>query len=290
MKPPRISVVTASFNRVTYLREAIDSVLAQRYPALEYVVVDGGSSDGSAEVVASYADRLAWWVTERDQGQYHAINKGFAHTTGDVMAWLNSDDLYLPWTLSLVGEIFTQLPEVEWLTTAFPMTWDRDGRAVNCTYRPGYARSGFLRGEYLPGDAWYASGFVQQESTFWRRSLWERCGGALDTQYSLAADFDLWVRFSKEAALYAVDAPLGGFRSHGDQKSANLSAYVAQARASLASHGGRPYSPAETAAHKAVLSRLPRRARRWAARAGLVDRRPICVYDGQRGGWYVDER
>jgi hypothetical protein len=286
---PRLSIVTASYNRARYLAEAIDSVFSQAYPNLEYVVVDGGSTDGTAELVAKNAARLSWWVSERDDGQYEAINKGFAHTTGELMGWLNSDDKYVPWTFSVVSEIFTSLPEVEWLTTCFPLTWDDRGRAVACGFHPGFSRAGFLRGESLPGGDWYSTGYLQQESTFWRRSLWDRCGGRLDTQYRLAADFDLWIRFSKEAQLYAAATPLGGFRSHGDQKSAATSDYFEEARRSLRSHGGKPYGKLQSVAQRLVQSRVPGGARRWAASRGLLARRPVCLYGGKERGWYVDE-
>ena len=220
-KPLRVSIVTPSFNRIRFLKAAMDSVLDQKYPALEYAVVDGGSTDGSADLIGSYGDRLAWWVSERDGGQYDAINKGFAHTSGEIMAWLNSDDLYLPWAFALVADIFAALPEVEWLATAFPVIWNEAGQAVYTTYRPGYSSLGFRRGEYLPTLGRYTSGYIQQETTFWRRSLWDRCGGALDTAYHVAADYDLWMRFSEQAQLYAVSVPLGfpqARRSAGRQR------------------------------------------------------------------------
>src|SRR3989442_6408876 len=113
---PLISIVTPSFNKGRFRRETMQSVLSQDYPALEYVVVDGGSTDGSADLIREQAGRLAWWASEKDAGQYDAINKGFARTSGEVMAWLNSDDKYTPWALAVVGEIFAQLPEVQWLT------------------------------------------------------------------------------------------------------------------------------------------------------------------------------
>jgi hypothetical protein len=217
---------------------------------------------------------------------YDAINKGFAHTTGEVMAWLNSDDRYLPWAFSVVSEIFARLPEVEWLTTCFPLTWDVRGRAIACGYRPGFSREAFLRGENLPGGPWYATSYIQQESTFWRRSLWERAGGRVDTTYRLAADFDLWARFARHADLYAVGTPLGGFRSHGDQKTAReLTAYFEEACRSLASHGGRPYGPLESWAQRAIQTRLPGRVRKWSVGGGLVARRPVIVHAAS--GWRV---
>jgi hypothetical protein len=289
-KPPRLSIVTPSFNRAAFVRETIESVLSQGYPDLEYVVVDGGSTDATAAIVSEYAHRLSWWVSEPDGGMYDAINKGFAHTTGEVMAWLNSDDKYLPWTFSVVGEIFASLPEVEWLTTCFPVTWDARGRAVACGYRPGFSREAFLRGENLPGGAWYATSYIQQESTFWRRSLWERAGGKIDTSYRLAADFDLWARFSRQADLYAAGTPLGGFRSHGDQKTARqLTAYFDEACRSLLERGGKPRGLLASVAEKAVGARLPGRLRRWSVGRGAIARRPFVVYGGVERGWYVDD-
>src|SRR3954471_21047527 len=126
---PVISIVTATWNRAGFLEEAMRSVLDQAYPKLEYVVVDGGSTDGSVEIIRKHADRLAWWCSEKDSGHCEALNKGFAHTTGEVMGWLNSDDKYTPWALAVVGEIFATFPDVQWITTLFPLLWDAQGRA-----------------------------------------------------------------------------------------------------------------------------------------------------------------
>jgi len=200
---PTISIVTPSLNQATFLEATIRSVLDQAYPSLEYVVIDGGSNDGSLDVISKYATRLSYWESERDRGHGHALNKGFSHTTGEIMAWLNSDDKYFPWTLSVVGEVFSQFPEVEWImgTNA---CWDERDRVVLTRHNQKNIYD-FLLGRY---------GWIQQESVFWRRSLWERAGGYIDENYRFMVDGELWCRFFLEAKLWSVSAVLGGWRGH----------------------------------------------------------------------------
>jgi glycosyltransferase involved in cell wall biosynthesis len=292
MTPPTISVVTPSFNRKRYLAEAMQSVLGQGYPGAEYVVVDGGSTDGSVELIAEREDELAWWVSEADGGPWEAINKGFAHTTGDVMCWLGSDDMLMPWSLSVVGELFGTFPEIEWLTTLYQVVLDAEGRAVRCRYQAGYGRPAFMRGENLPGAGWYAKGWIQQESTFWRRGLWERAGGRLDESIRLAADFDLWARFfASGAELYGSEAPLGGFRMHGDQKSAtDLPDYIAEARAVLARQGGRPPGAAVSWLRPRLSRAIPQRYHRVRSALGVDTRQKMCVHHGPGEGWRIENR
>jgi hypothetical protein len=235
-----IALVTPSFNQADYLEAAVRSVCSQAYPALQYVVMDGGSTDGSDAIINRHRGQLHHYETGPDGGQYDAINKGFSKTDAEIMGWLNSDDMHMPWTLSVVGEIFAAFPQVRWLTTRFPIRWDAAGRAVNCTDVRGYSREGILCGETLPGSVGFTTWPIQQESTFWRRNLWEEVGGALDVSLDAAADFDLWMRFAKLAAPYAVSVPLAGFRRHGNQKTSKaLSCYQAQALAAFHSHGGK---------------------------------------------------
>lgn len=237
---PRLSIVTPSFNQADYLEETIRSVLDQNYPNLEYVIIDGGSTDGSVDIIRKYERHLAFWTSEPDQGQYDAINKGFAHTTGELMGWINSDDKYLPWTFSTLADVLDGLPAIEWITSLTHLFWDELGRAVHCESHPGFSRELILRGGTLPGAGWPAWAFIQQESTFWRRELWQKAGGALDLSYPLAGDYDLWMRFSKNAQLYSISVPLAGFRRHARQKTAKQrTEYSREARACFVKNGGR---------------------------------------------------
>lgn len=227
---PKISIVTPSYNQGQFLEATICSILGQNYPNLEYIVIDGGSTDNSVEIIKKYERHLAYWVSEKDAGQYDAINKGFARSTGEIMAWLNSDDMYLPWVFRTIGEIFSDFAEINWLTSLNPGTWDYAGNCRGFGSKPGFSRQCFLDGVNLPidGRGWW----IQQESTFWRRSLWEKAGG-LDTTVSLAGDFDLWCQFWLHENLYGTTAPLGGFRFQELQRSKNIEKYIAEAEKCL---------------------------------------------------------
>ena len=220
---PTISIVTPSLNQSQFLDQTIHSVLSQNYPSLEYIIVDGGSTDGSLEVIKNQAKNLAYWCSEEDQGHYHAVQKGFAHSSGEIMAWLNSDDLYCPWALKTVGSIFRRFPEVNWITTLNQFFWNKDGHCTFIKQLAGFSAHAFADGEngYFGATE---TGFIQQESTFWRRSLWDQVGG-LDLSYELAADFDLWSRFFERTTLYGVYSPLAGFRIHDSNRSSDKQAY-----------------------------------------------------------------
>jgi len=284
----KVSIVTPSYNQGRFLEETLRSVLDQDYAPLEYVVMDGGSTDESAEILRRHGDRLAYWCSERDGGQYHAINKGFTHTTGEVMGWLNSDDKHTPWSLSIVAEIFESFPEIEWLTTLYPLRWDTRGRAVRCSRRDGFSSEAFKAGENLPTGAWYAPGWLQQESTFWRRSLWERAGGKLETNWKIAADFELWLRFFRHAELYAVDTPLAGFRQHGDQKTNQLkSEYQEEAVRILRESGGVTPGYVKSSLRSVAARCCPDLLRPLTAGVGLLHPCKLCLRRRDESGWRI---
>ena len=220
---PKISIVTPNFNYGELVETTIRSVLVQGYPNLEYIVIDDGSTDGSVAAIEPYRSRLAYFEHQENQGQYPAINKGFAHATGDVFGWINSDDVYLPWTLRAVGTIFARHPEVQWVTghpcRIHEGTVHTVGRLT--PYPREVVREGFFHGG--PGGV----GWIQQESCFWRRSLWETAG-PLRTELRYAADYELWTRFARHADLYAASTILGGFSVRGQQNRsiANRGRYI----------------------------------------------------------------
>ena len=199
-------MVTPVLNCGRHLETAISSVLGQGYPNLEYILVDGGSTDGTLDVVRRHERKLAWWTSEPDRGMYDALNKGFAHSSGDVMGWLSGTDLLHAGSLFVVGGVFRDLAEVEWIT-GLPTAVTEEGMAVEVGPFRRWSRARFLLG---------ANRFIQQESTFWRRSLWERAGSRVDDSRTMASDFELWLRFFRHARLYPVRALVGAFRHHHD--------------------------------------------------------------------------
>jgi len=227
---PKISIVTPSLNQGMFLEQTICSVLDQGYPNLEYIIIDGGSRDNSKEIIQKYEKHLSFWCSEPDDGHYAAVNKGFTQATGEIFAWLNSDDMYCPWALRTVASVFSQLQDIQWLTTLSPLLWDSEGFCYCADSIPGFAKRSFLNGSNIPWDGPWT---IQQESTFWRRSLWETTGG-LNLEYQLAADFDLWCRFYMQTDLYGLNSPLAGFRVHKNQRSHQIEVYREEARRSLA--------------------------------------------------------
>jgi glycosyltransferase involved in cell wall biosynthesis len=203
---PKISLVTPVFNSARYLEATIRSVLSQNYPNLEYIIVDGESSDGSLDIIRRYESDLHAWISEPDRGMYDAINKGFARSSGEIMGWISATDLLHAGSLFVVGGVFRTFPQVEWITGR-PTGFNDDGMAVEFLNLRRWSRWPFLAG---------ANRYIQQESTFWRRSLWDRAGGRVDDSRRSASDFELWVRFFRYTQLYSVDALIGGFRSHPD--------------------------------------------------------------------------
>lgn len=206
---PSISIVTPNYNGVDYLADAIRSVSSQDYPRLQYVIADGASTDGSRMVIEQMRKHVDAVISEPDQGHADALNKGFAKTDGEIMGWINSDDILHPGCLDRIGRIFAAYPDVEWITGR-PTAMNAQGEINYVGQARPWSRLRFLSGDH---------GWIQQESTFWRRSLWERAGGKLDESLQVANDFELWTRFFRHAHLYSADLMLGCFRVRPGQRS-----------------------------------------------------------------------
>lgn len=286
---PAISIVTATLNQADYIEATLKSLEGQNYPYLDYILLDGNSIDGTLAIIEKYKAICSKIIIREDLGQYHALNEGFKFARGEVMGWINSDDLYLPGTLHLVGEIFATFPEIQWLTTRYPIAIDARGRQIKVTNTYGYTRDGFLKGENLPFAGWPATAFIQQESTFWRRSLWDKAGGALDTRFSLAADFELWSRFFQHADLCTIDVPLGCFRRHDAQRTfSTLAQYVEEAKVVLQAVGGNPRTGLLRKLQIWVRSAAPKKAVEGLFRLGLVKPAPSVTHDWSTGRWVRD--
>ncbi len=207
---PVISVVTPNLDGVDFLEATLTSVLGQGYPALEYIVQDGGSRDGSRELIERYTAKLHHVGLERDRGRTHAVNLGFEKSSGEIMAWLSSDDLLLPGSLHWVGRYFLEHPEVDALY-GHRILIDQDGMEIGRWVLPRHDDAILSWADYVP-----------QESLFWRRSLWERVDERLDESFRFALDWDLLLRF-RDAGARIVRVPhfLGAFRVHPAQQSSS---------------------------------------------------------------------
>lgn len=205
---PRISLITPSFQQAPFLEECLTSVLDQGYPDLEYLVVDGGSTDGSKRIIERFAHRLTWWCSEPDQGQAHAINKGAARSTGEVFGWLNSDDVLLPGALLRVGNAFAEDPSLMIFEGARIMQ-DRDGERT-------------LQPPDDPTDeqALFSAPRINQQSTFYRSSVVHDLGG-VDASLHYVMDVELWWQLlfrHGTSGLHTTSEPLALFRIHGASK------------------------------------------------------------------------
>ncbi len=203
---PRLSIITPSFNQAQFLEGTLRSVLNQGYPNLEYLVIDGGSTDGSVEIIQRYADRLAYWVSEKDNGQSDAINKGLARATGEIVAWINSDDTYLPGAFRAQVGYLCAHPEVDVVYGDCVYT-DADGQPLQNAYGRPFSLTELLRFT-IP----------YQPTLFMRRTVIERAG-LLDPAYHYAMDSEYWLRLHAGGARFDYHPQLvATYRLHGTSK------------------------------------------------------------------------
>ncbi len=206
MTLPLVTIVTPSYNQARFLETTIRSVLEQDYPHIEYFVIDGGSKDGTVDILRRYEDRLAGWVSEPDRGQTDAINKGFSRARGEILAWLNSDDTYEPGAIRQAVAYLCDHPEVG-LVYGDTQFIDEKGRVIGRfpARQTDYRR---LRRGYV---------HIPQQAAFFRTALWNKVG-PLDPTFYFAMDYDLWVRLAAQAPVVYYPRLWANFRLHGDAK------------------------------------------------------------------------
>ncbi len=199
---PLVSIITPSFNQARYIEATIQSVLGQDYPRIEYIIVDGGSTDGTVEIVKKYEGRIGWWVSEQDKGQTDAINKGFARAQGQILAWLNSDDTYEPGAVSAAVKYLMDHPEIGMVYGDCNFI-NEDGRVIG--------RFGAAQTDYRLLRQGYAH--IPQQTMFFRAGLWRQVG-PLDPSFYFAMDYDLWTRLAARTRLKYTPQTWANFRLH----------------------------------------------------------------------------
>jgi glycosyltransferase involved in cell wall biosynthesis len=237
--PPVISIVTPSFNQGPYLEKTLQSVLSQNYPRLQYVVQDGASSDETPALLARFRDQFHHCESRRDGGQAHAINLGFAHTSGEIMGYLNSDDLLLPGALFAVALYFADHPDVD-VVYGHRVVIDRHGDELGRWVLPPHDDATLRWQDYIP-----------QETMFWRRSIWDKVGG-IDDRFRFALDWDLLLRFQAAGAkFHRLGRFLGAFRVHDASKTITVVRTDGAAEVSqlLRRTHGRDVTPLEVEEH-----------------------------------------
>ena len=199
---PLVSIITPSFNQARYIEATIESVLTQDYPNIEYIIVDGGSTDNTVEIIKKHAGRIAWWVSEQDKGQTDAINKGFARAKGQILAWLNSDDTYEPGAISAAVKYLQDHPEVGMVYGDCNFI-NEAGRVIG-KFGAAQTDQHLLRQGYV---------HIPQQTMFFRTDLWKQVG-PLDPSFYFAMDYDLWTRLSARTQLKYVPQTWANFRLH----------------------------------------------------------------------------
>jgi GT2 family glycosyltransferase len=246
-----VSIITPSFNQAKYLEQTIRSVLDQDYSNIEYMVVDGASRDDSIEIIKKYAHKLAWWISEQDSGQADAINKGFARASGEIVAWLNSDDYYLPDTVSAAVKVFEENPDAV-LVYGNMLAVDEQGRTFNT-----------LKYRQLNFEDLLCFQIIGQPAVFMRRSALQKTDG-LDPSFHFLLDHLLWIQLAQHGKILHVDQTWSAARYHAEAKN----------RAKAAEFGREAFRILEVVKqHKTLAPILAKVHRRARASAHRVDAR-----------------
>jgi glycosyltransferase involved in cell wall biosynthesis len=204
---PLVTIITPSFNQAPYLEETINSVLGQVYPNIEYIIMDGGSTDGSVEIIKRYQDKLAYWISEKDRGQTDAINKGFARAKGEILAWINSDDTLLPNAVEEAVQFMNENPDIG-LVYGDTHYIDEHSKVIG-RFPAAQTDLARLRRGYV---------HIPQQASFFRKSIWDQVS-PLDPEFFFAMDYDLWVRIAQIAEIRYFPRQWSNFRLHRGAKS-----------------------------------------------------------------------
>ncbi len=239
--------MTPSYNQGEFIKQTIDSILNQGYPDLEYIVIDGGSTDNTLSVLKDYGDRVSW-VSEQDRGQSHAINKGMERATGEVVGFLNSDDVLAPGSLMRVGRYFSKHPNSKWVTGKC-RTIDTQGKEIRKWITLYKILWLFFKSKY----ALLVVNYISQPATFWRREAIDTIG-YFNEQWKYAMDYDYWLRMMKIYDLKFINDYLASFRIHSESKAgASANAQFDGALMILKSHGVSPFYVRMHKLHDAII-------------------------------------
>ena len=214
---PKITIVTPVYNCVEYIEETIKSVLTQNYKNFEYIIVDGGSNDGTCKIIEKYLKKINFFISEKDEGMYDALNKGFKMATGKYLAWLNADDLYFNNCISKTVELMEK-NNYQWINGISATLIEKKLKLRTLYHYPNI----ILKNKLMTPCLW---GYVPQESTIFTKELYIK-SGEMNRHLKYAGDFDLWSRFSKNSELISVNIPIGIFRKRNNQISENQKIYL----------------------------------------------------------------
>jgi glycosyltransferase involved in cell wall biosynthesis len=240
---PKISIVTPSFNSSKYIKFTVDSVLSQNYPSLEYIIFDAKSTDGTIDILKEYNDSIIW-VSEKDNGQSDAINKGFMRSSGDIVAWINSNDIYLSNCFFKVAKIFKDHPDVDFIFAEAILINESGDKIGN------YSEGGNIETKLKMNTVFNghlnkllntSAGWIPQQTTFWRRYIFDKVG-YLDPSLHYAMDYDYWLRIGKQSKILYVNDTFAAYRKHDDAKSSRAKEHWIEVLQIQQKYGGKVFS------------------------------------------------